>query len=209
VNEARSVADKLSRVRNLRRAIKNLVLREAYNVDLRIIRASGHGNDPAYRVADLTNELEQFLTGNVSVGVEVMGEQAELTRRAVIEGLIREGLPVSAKADGAEAAKPVQLLVKGTVGLWDLTMPDPRFRYARWCSDFVVTDRDTQRIVGAVSIGGREGHVNATEARAKAVRIMQQELTSNLAKTLAAYVYGETDPPAELPPASCPKEGAK
>ena len=211
LRESKDTQDKLLRVRNLRRAIKNLVLREAYNADLRIIRTSGAGDAAPHRVADLTAELESFLGANIVVGVEVAGEQADITRRAVMEGLLREGLPVTARAIGSESAsngdaKPVELLVKGTVGLWDVSMPDPRFRYARWCSDFVVTERGSQRIVGAVSIGGREGHVNMPEARAKAVRVMQQELTSNLARTLAAYVYGESDPPANLPPASCPQE---
>ena len=42
-------SDKLARLRNLRRAIKDLVLREAYNADLRVIRASGRGMDAPYR----------------------------------------------------------------------------------------------------------------------------------------------------------------
>jgi hypothetical protein len=34
---------------------------------------------------------------------------------------------------------------------------------------------------------------------------MQQELTSELARTLAGYVYGDMDPPAGVPPAACPR----
>jgi hypothetical protein len=92
----------------------------------------------------------------------------------------------------------------GAVHVWDVSIPDPRFRYARWCSDFVVTEAGTQRIVGAVSIGGREGHLTSSEAMSRAIRVMQQELTSHLAKTLASYIYGDTAPPIELPPAACP-----
>jgi hypothetical protein len=199
--EARQTQDKLAKVRNLRRAAKNLILREAYNVDLRVIRASGQGNPPAHQVADLTSELERFMAEHLLVAVEVSGDQADVTRRAVTEGLLHEGLPViSQNGDG----QTPELLVKGTVQLWDVSIPDPRFRYARWCSDFVITEVGTQRIVGAVSIGGREGHLTPTEAMSRAIRVMQQELTSHLAKTLAGYVYGDAAPPAELPPASCP-----
>ncbi|GIW54405.1 MAG: hypothetical protein KatS3mg082_0809 [Nitrospiraceae bacterium] len=65
VTEARRTQDKLARVRNLKRAAKNLVVREVYNADLRVIRASGQGHPPAYRVAELTAELEQFLAANL------------------------------------------------------------------------------------------------------------------------------------------------
>ena len=44
-----------------KRAAKNLVLREAYNTDLRTIRSSGQGSPAAYRVAELTAELNSFL----------------------------------------------------------------------------------------------------------------------------------------------------
>lgn len=198
--EAHQTQDKLAKVRNLRRAIKNLVLREAYNTDLRVIRASGQGNPPSHRVANLTSELEQFMAEQLRVAVEVSGDQADVTRRAVMEGLLREGLVISQNADSTSP----ELLVKGAVQLWDVSIPDPRFHYARWCSDFVITDMATQRIVGAVSIGGREGHLTPTEAMSRAIRVMQQELTSHLAKTLARYVYGDAAPPNELPPASCP-----
>lgn len=211
LTEARQTRDPLTRVRHLKRAIKDLIMREAYNADLRVIRSSGRGVEPPYRVAELTGELEQFLNGNLVIGVEVTGEQSEPVRRALIEGLLREGLPVTGRPIGSgsaspvESGKPLELLVRGTAQVWDLTVPDPQFRYVRWCSDFVIVEIGTQRIVGAVSKGGREGHLTAGEARAKALRVMQQELTSELAKTLADYVYGETEPPAGSPPSACPR----
>lgn len=216
LKESRQAGDKLSQLRHLRRAVKTLVLREAYNTDLRVIRQSGQGTAASYKVADLTAAMEQFMTANLTVAVEVAGSQAEPVRRAIMEGLVREGLPVTARPvsgdptagqDGREAgAHPLELLVKGTVRLWNAAVPDPRFRYVRWCSDFVILDAGTQRVVGAVSRSGKEGHLSEGEASAKAVRVMQQELTSELATTLAGYVYGDTDSPAAIPPAACPRE---
>jgi hypothetical protein len=208
LEEARQTSDKLARVRNLRRAIKNLVLREAYNADLRVIRTSGQGSVASYRVADLTAELERFLSTNLHITVEVAGDQAEATRRSVGVGLIREGLPVlghmtQARPNGDAQPAP-DLVVKGVVQLWEVPVPDPLFRYARWCSDFTIMEPGSERMIGAVSIGGREGHVTSTEALSRAFRVMQQELTSHLAKTLAAYIYGEAAPPAGRPPAACP-----
>ncbi|MEW6543630.1 MAG: LPP20 family lipoprotein [Nitrospirota bacterium] len=212
LQEARQSPDRLARLRNLRRAVKDLVVREAYNADLRVIRPSGRGEASPHRVAELTAELEQFLSANVAISVEVSGEQAEPVRRAVVEGLIREGLPVVAGPvgqDGGRAdSKPVEFVARGTVRLWNVMVPDPRFRYVRWCSDFVVVEPGTQRIVGAVSRAGREGHLSEGEAKAKAVRVMQQELTSELARTLASYVYGDAESLPNPPPSACPGEGS-
>ena len=210
LQESRQTQDKLTAVRNLRRALKNLVLREAYNADLRVIRTSGQGIEPPHRVAELTTQLEQVMTSNLVIGVDVAGDEADAVRRAVMEGLVREGLPVTARRVGADLPSgkesegpPLELLVKGTVRLWMLKVPDPRFKYARWCSDFVIVESATQRVVGAVSRGGREGHVTETEALARAGRVMQQEVVSDLAKTLAGYVYGDAVPATVAPPSAC------
>jgi hypothetical protein len=212
LKESHQAPDKLAQLRNLRRALKNLIMREAYNADLRVIRPSGEGLASPYRVGELTAELERFLANNLAIGVEVTGEQAEPVRRAVMEGLIREGLPVTAGPVGTEAAagghgsvKSLELLVKGTVRLSKANVPDPQFRYIRWCSDFVIVETGTQRVVGAVSKAGKEGHLSEGEAMAKAVRVMQQEVTAELARTLAGYVYGEAEPPGSIPPAACPR----
>jgi hypothetical protein len=215
LSESRQTAETLPTIRSLRRAVKNLILREAYNADLRVIRTSGQGTPSRYRVAELTGALEQFMAAHLLVGVEVQGDQIEPVRRAVIEGLLREGLPVTAKPAGAgevstgrDRNAPLELLVKGTVRLFDVDVPDPRFRYVRWCSDFVILEPGTQHVVGAVSRGGREGHLTQSEAAAKAVRVLQQEVSSELAKTLAGYIYGDQDQPVNLPPAACP-QGAR
>jgi hypothetical protein len=214
--ESRKTTHKLLAIRSLRRAVKNLVLREAYNADLRVIRTSGRGMPSSYRVSELTGTLEQFMAAHLLVGVEVTGDQVEPVRRAVIEGLIREGLPVTARpavteepTAGRSGGKQLELLVKGTARLFDANVPDPRFRFVRWCSDFVVLDTDTQQVVGAVSRGGREGHVTSGEAAAKAVRVLQQEVSSELARTLAGYVYGDAELPVKLPPAACPNQAAQ
>ena len=108
---------------------------------------------------------------------------------------------------GDDSGLAPELLVKGTVRLWNVDVRDPQFKYARWCSDFVIVEIGTQRVVGAVSKAGREGQLSEREAMAKAVRIMQQEVASDLAKTLAGYVFGETDQSSgAMPPAACPRE---
>lgn len=206
VTGARQTADKLTKIRNLRRAARNLVLREAYNADLRVVRPSGQGLPPIYRVNELTNELDQFLATNLVLAVQVNGDHAEPIQRALTEGLIREGLHVITATVGGAGATP-ELLVRGTVRLWPIDVRDPQFKYVRWCSDFDVIEAATQRVIGAVSRGGKEGHLTEREATAKALRVIQQEFSADLAKGIAAHVYGETELPASAAaPAGCPRD---
>lgn len=206
VAESRRTTDKLAKIRNLRRAARNLVLREAYNADLRVIRPSGQGAASAYQVSELSNELEQFLATNLVLAVQVSGDQAEPIQRALTEGLIREGLTVKTMAAGGGGASP-ELLVRGTARLFPIQVRDPYFKYVRWCSDFDVVETATRRVVGAVARGGKEGHLTEREATAKTLRVMQRELSTEVATAIAAHILGEAAlPSAAAMPAGCPRE---
>jgi hypothetical protein len=215
VDQAHHTADKLAKVKGLRRAAKNLVLRETYNADLRVIRPSGQGTAAAYRVNELTSELEQFLATNLVLALSVGGDHVEPVQRALTEGLIREGLQVTSRpfeTDDSMSVSPsgpsAELLIRGLVRVWPIDVRDPQFKYVRWCSDFEVIDLTTQRVVGALSKGGKEGHLTEREATAKVIRVMQQDMSSEVAKAIAAHVYGETELPAQaIRPAGCPREG--
>jgi hypothetical protein len=216
VGEAHETGDKLAKVRALRRAARNLVLRETYNADLRVIRPSGQGTAAPYRVQELTRELEEFLTSNLVLAVSVTGDHIEPVQRALTEGLIKEGLQVASWPSGPEprtggsgTVSAPELLVRGMVRVWPIDIRDPQFTYVRWCSDFEVVDVTTQRVVGAISKGGKEGHLSEREATAKVVRVMQQDMSADVAKAIAAHVYGESELPAEpIRPAGCPREGS-
>ncbi|MBI3806720.1 MAG: LPP20 family lipoprotein [Nitrospirae bacterium] len=215
VEEAHRPSDKLARVRALKRAARNLVLRETYNADLRVIRPSGQGTAAAYRVSELTHELEEFLATNLVLAVTVAGDQVEPAQRALTEGLLKEGLQVTSRPWGGErsmggdsSGPPPELLVRGVVRVWPIDVRDPQFKFVRWCSDIEVVDLTSQRVVGALSKGGKEGHLSDREATAKVVRVMQQEFSTDVAKAIAAHVYGELELPAQVSqPAGCPRDG--
>jgi hypothetical protein len=206
VGESRQATNKLAKVRALRRAGRNLVLREAYNMDLRVIRISGQGIPSTYQVSELSGELEQFLATNLVLAVQVTGDHAEPVGRALTEGLIREGLHVTTETEREEVSSP-ELIVRGTVRLFPIEVRDPHFKYVRWCSDFEVVEAATQRVVGAIAHGGREGHLTEREATAKTLRVMRQELSAEAAKAIAAHIFGEVAlPETATMPASCPRE---
>ncbi len=203
VKEARAATDKYLKVRGLRRAIRTLIARDTYNSDLRVV-AGGRGIAADYSVAGLTGEWEKLLHESVVVAVEVKGDQAEAVRQAVMEGLAREGLPVTAR-DASGNVASADLLVKGEARLWPADLPDPRFRYIRWCADFVIVNQGDQRMLGSVARSGREGHLTIPEASGRALKSLQQEVSSALAKSLAEHIYGDPPSDAAPPQAACPK----
>ncbi len=205
IHDARQSTDTLARVRGLRRAARNLVLREAYNGDLRIVNPSGEGLTAAYRLHDLLQELDRFLATNLMVVVEARGDHAEPAQRALTEGLVREGLPVM--SDGGGDGRFPDMVVRVLVQAWPIKVRDPHFQYVRWCSEVEVVEVTTQRVLGTMSRGGKEGHLTDREATAKALRVMEQTLSSEAAQTMAAFIYGDAVSPS--PPGSasgCPRE---
>jgi hypothetical protein len=209
VVESRQAIGNLAKARAFRRAVKNLILREVYDTDLRVIRPSGHGSPSAYQVRELSGELEQFLATNLSLAVQVSGDHAESVGRALMEGLIREGLHVITNEE-REAAGAPELIVRGTVRLLPVEVRDPHFKYVRWCGDMEVVEPGTQRVIGAVARGGKEGHLTEREATAKALRMIRQELSSDVAKAIAAHIFGEVPLPATaMMTAGCPRETSR
>lgn len=208
VVEARQTTDKLAKVRALRRAGRNLVLREAYNTDLRVIRSSGQGIPSVYRVGELSGELSQFLSSNLGVALQISGDQAEPIQRALAQGLVHEGFHVRADSGGADGESS-GLLVRGMTRLIPVEVQDPNFKYVRWCSDLEIVELATQRVVGAVARGGREGHLTEREATAKVLRVIQQEFSSDVAQAIAAHIFGEgTLSATAAMPAGCPREAS-
>lgn len=206
VAEARQATDKLVKVRALFKAGQHTVLREAYNTDLRVIRHSGQGIPPAYRPNELFSELEQFLATNLVLSVYVSGEQRELAQHALVEGLLREGLHVRPQVSETDTGS-TELLVRGTVRLFPIQVGDPHFKYVRWCSDFEVLNLVTRQVIGAVARGGKEGHLTEGEAMAKTLRVMQQEVSSEVAKAIAARILDDDASPVMTGmPVGCPRE---
>jgi len=111
-------------------------------------------------------------------------------------------------SDARLAPSDPELLVRGLVRVWPIDVRDPYFTYVRWCSDFEVVEVTSQRVLGALSRGGKEGHLSQQEATAKVVRVMQREMSTEVAKAIAAHVYGEAELPAQAAsPAGCPRVG--
>ena len=209
--EVGKTTDKLEKIKNLRRVIKTLMLREVYNTDLRIVNPKGMGVDPATSIVRVTNDLEKLLREGFLISVEVLGAQAEMVRKSIIEGLNREGMSVQGALAGGgfedieEGPKKPDILIKGEVSIWMADIPDPTWKYVRWCADFQVIEIKGKKIMGVVAKSGKEGHLTVDEAELKSLRSMQPELISALAKDVASYIFGEAQEIKGTPMSACPK----
>jgi len=208
---SRNATDKLVRIGAMKQAIQVLREREGVNEDLRVIRESGRGIPSPYRLSELEQELDTFVREQFLVDVRIDGEQASDVQSAIVQALRQEGLPVmtdrpaSSAAPGARSASnnPVpDLLVKGSVHVWDMEARDPLFVYARWCGDIQIVDPLRKRVVGVVSRSGREGHVTSREARARASAAMQASLAEAVASTI--FNSFTADSSETLPASSSP-----
>lgn len=181
---ARRTEHKLEKVRALHKAVKTLLLRDAYNTELRVVSNTGKGSESLNRLAGIQQELESFLTQNFRIILQIGGQENDRIRMAVMEGLDRQGLPVS-----LEAHLNADVVVKGTVEFEPVEMPQGKF--IRWIASFELADPSTGQVIGSVNRQGREGHLTASEAEARAVRAAQQELVENLSSKLASFIFGE------------------
>ena len=214
VKDSRSVNDILTKIRRLKRAIRNTGIRDELNSDLRIVRSSGLGDPPVYHVEDLQNELAHSLREELSVRLEIQGDHNSLIRRALLEGLSREGFytnmpeklsPASNQNKSFAPKGKADLLIKGAATMWELDLPDPRFLYVRWCADLLVLEDKPQRIIGVVSRSGREGHITRGEAFVRASKAMQAAVVSDVTEALSDFIYGEVEELAPPTSTACPR----
>jgi len=201
IKESREAQDKLLTLRQLHRAVRNLITRETLNSELRVV--SGQVISSQFSVLGLAQDLDNFLSVSLIVAVEVTGDQSDAVRQAIIETLLREGFPVTASLSREDTVP--DLLVRGETRLWPADLPDPKFRYVRWCGDFTLVSPKSQRIFGAVARSGREGHLNYREASNRALLALKHEVGTAVVKSLSEQFYGETAADLAPPIAACPR----
>ncbi len=191
IKTAKETADKFEKIKTLRKAIRALISRDVYNTDLRVVNPAGKGLENLINLTDITLELEVFLAKEFNVYVAVAGDNSSTVKKAVIDGLSREGFSVLRKEAEANMA---DLLIIGEAALWKADIPDPKWKYVRWCSDFQLIDTKNGKTFGNISRSGKEGHLTLSEAENKAMRVMQKEIAFAISGQAANFIYGEIKP---------------
>ena len=207
VTQGRTHPQKIHRIQGYKQALVLLQQRIAMNTDLRIIRASGEGILPSYTGNRLQREFMDFVANHLVISVVMKGENHEELERAIWEGLKREGLLASARErESMVPGTQADISITGTGRLWIVDLPDPLFRYVRWCGDVQIHETESGRLVGVISRSGREGHITENEARIRASRTMQEVIAKEVARLLTHSVFSaEPDSSASQSiPNACP-----
>ena len=200
LEDGREGANALTRLRALKRALRDAQIRHVANADLQIIRMTGGGLPASHPAAAIRKEIDDFFLHDLHIDVRLTGDYQSQILQAVWEGLNREGLVplgqdpnalLRQQADRTVSQFTADLLITGTAHLDDLQLFDPLFKYVRWCSDLQIIDPKTQRMIGAVSRSGREGHITLQEARVRATRAMQNAVSEEISQSLARFIYDD------------------
>lgn len=164
-----------------------------------MIRKSGEGIPSTHAISKLKQELEKVLAQDVVVQLDVTGLSVPSFTASLVSAFTKAGLkiveqnleiPISPVLHPERSLSTAHLLVQGTLQIERLALPDPRFSYVRWSGRFQIVDVDWNRVIGAMSESGKEGHVTEQEAINRAKIIMQQVLVPKLVAELRAVLYG-------------------
>lgn len=179
----------LGKVRLYRQAIDNILLRDTFNQEFRVINPRGQGIPGAVDILEAKTALDEVLTQEFSIGVEVDGEFASELKAAVIEGLNRDGF-ITAKAGSEDMA---QILVRGKSMLSEMDRGDPQWKYLAWNADFQLIDRSIgNKVFGSVTKEGQEGHLTISGARQRVLLKLKKLIADEVTKELTTYIYGES-----------------
>ncbi|GJL55238.1 MAG: hypothetical protein NPIRA02_23700 [Nitrospirales bacterium] len=216
MEDGRTGVNVVTKLRGLKRALRDMRLRQVVNTDLQIVSLTGATIPAPYTLASIQRELDAYLLNDVRIDVQVTGEQQPQLSQAIWDGLIHEGFvtrdtqhPDSISdnseqpIDASHHERP-DFRIIATSRLEDLRLNDPLFTYVRWCSDLQVIESREQRVIGAVSRSGREGHITQHEARVRATQAMQKAVSMEIAQLLARFIYDkEAKALASSPSSSC------
>lgn len=179
---AKRSADPLAQARALYKALLAARQTEMYESDLRVIQPTGRGDGPKVSAAALDDQLKNLLSSSFKVDVQIDGPQATAVRDAILAGLHDKGFTSGGEGD---------LLIKGSVGLEEADLKDPRWHYIRWTADLTLTQKEGQREFGRIQRSGKEGHLTSKEAERKALVALQKEISETVGESVLKLIYGE------------------
>jgi len=123
----------------------------------------------SYQVADAARKLQFRL--------ELKGDDAELLRPALEEIFTSQGFGIDAYAPN---------LLRCELSL-DAVEEEQSQKQVRYQLSAVIMDKESKQIISYAD-SGREGHISASEARARAVRIATEKLGSRFRQKLVSYI---------------------
>jgi len=191
--QGRTHSQKIERIRGYKHALRLLSQRKTVNADLQVIRLNAKGVDPPIFPEVLEHEMQNFVSRHMVIEVVFEGENHKDLEKAVWEALMQEGLVGSVKIPHQSAkGTNADIVIAGIGRLWVMDVPDPLFRYVRWCGDVQIQEVDSKRLLGVISRTGREGHITEQEARVRASHTMQKVISKEVVRIFAQSAFDTT-----------------
>lgn len=185
--------DQAGKIRELARALGNLLERESLNSQLRIIDAQGVGYASPFVPADVASHLETAVAA-LRLGVQVTGPYDSDFHDALVEALGNRGYQIVDEGDSA----PLDVVIAATTRVEDGgtgQIAGQTVVYARGLVSVSVKNRSTGKVLMNVNESRREGHRNMTEAERKAVRQLAPKIAEMVSAKLDSTMRGTTKSP--------------
>jgi len=185
INNAEKEEDKLTKIKILKEAIQQYMLREAYDAEFRIVNKSGKGVPSNNSFNEIKSRLKTILLRDFLIFLSVKGDRAEEIHEALIEGLNRQGFSIS------EDFNRASVVARGNVEIRPIEFGTQEWKYVRWRVYFDLIDQKGGAIFGSVSKTGRDGHVSLSQAEDRAVLKVKKLLTADIADDMTRYIFSQ------------------
>jgi len=193
-----SIENSLQIVRDLRGALKALLLREGFNAELQIIHPLGQGLMSPFSLEEIARSLSDFLENHLNIILEVSGPFMKEIQSVFLRSLTREGFHViqnqgvlkgNLLAEKGSQKEKACLSVQVEFKLSPLTLQGKPFY--RWDVNAVLLDIEKGQIMGTFDRNGREGHLKEKEAERRAVRVAQKKILAEMGSEISRQIFGE------------------
>jgi hypothetical protein len=169
-------------IKNLKKAQKLAVQREAINSDLRVISPEGAGIEPKDSASSIGRKIDEAMQ-NLKVGVKLTGNSAEIARNAIADSLTGAGFSIF----DLEAGK-LDVLIKGVAEVEEVSGADPNYDWAVSKLSADLVDQKSGRVFGRVSERTREGAKGKDRARDTATRKLSKKVAEQVGAKFLEYI---------------------
>lgn len=187
LQQAQKTQEKRIRLKNLKRALNAILLREGYNMDLMIIDPSGKGIANPLDPLKVINGFDQFVAGSFSVAILLAGPYSGQIKESLSEEITgRLGLPLV-----SVSSPSIDVSIAGRIEMEEAkTSSSSEFKFLQWRVTIHLLD-EVGKEFGTITRSGREGHRSRQEAEQVVVRSIRQEIKKEVGEKLTRFLFGD------------------
>ncbi|MCL2064174.1 MAG: hypothetical protein FWG98_07365 [Candidatus Cloacimonetes bacterium] len=183
IKEAQQNQRTFEAVQMLNLAHSFAVVTDNFQSILSVLNPAFIGRTPSYRNAESIRTLSQNSLREIVITVNVSGDENDRIQRAFTESLNSRGFRTSDSAVG-------QYTLYVSFVLENIESASSRFQYVRYVLNYSLRNSIGVELFSS-SENGREGHLNVSEARNRAIQIVERSIgTTGFAESFEAFLEG-------------------